>query len=61
MQGYQIHEIVTRGDSCLIDLHAIASATSASAMGNGKDPIVPTSPGHARIPNAYPPNRRRRR
>ncbi len=61
MQGYQIHTTVTRGNRCLIDLHTIANITSVSALGSGRDLIVPTSPGHARIPNAYPPNRHRRR
>jgi len=61
MQEYQIYETATRGDCCLIDLHAIAETTSALAVVSRRDFVVPTSPGHARIPNAYPPNRRRRR
>ncbi len=70
MQGYQINATVTRDDCCLIYLHATASTTSASAVESGGNLtalialialIVPTSPGRARIPNAYPPNRHRRR
>jgi len=61
MQGYQIYATVTRDDCRLIHLHAIASTTSASAVEDRGDRIVPAPPGHARTPNAYPPNRCRRR
>ena len=61
MQGYQIYATVTRDDCCLIHLHTTVSTTSTSAVGDWGDCIVPTPPGHARIPNAYPPNRRRQR
>ena len=61
MQGYQGYAMVITNDCRLIDSHAIASTTSASAVEGRGDHIVPAPPGHARILNAYPPNRRRRR
>ena len=61
MQGYQTYTMVIRDDCRLMDLHAIVSTTGASTMEGRGDLIVPAPPGHARTPNAYPPNRRRRR
>ncbi len=61
MQGYQIRTTITRDDCCLIALHVIASSISALAVVSLGDFVMPTSPGHANIPNDYPPNRRRRR
>jgi hypothetical protein len=61
MRGYQIDTMVVRDDYRLIDLRAIASTSSALAVEGRRDRTVPAPPGHARTPNAYPPNRRRRR
>ncbi len=61
MQRYQVYEAIIRDGCCLINLHAIASTDRTLAVKGRGDRIVPAPPGHARIPTAYPPNRRRRR